>query len=490
MEAVASSPRETLPADAVGGRYTAVRGEDGTWTILDVPILYDCEFPLGKGADGKPRHWHFDRAWMQAAIENAERRRAEGYMGRGFVTHHDPDTGTDSEHDAGFVMPRRVGTVTIDEEQVDALFADLERVPGETYWMIRQGRYPYRSIEANKLGERFVDGVALMKTRAPFCRLPMLTIGREVTVTNSVVEMQAALQERAGLVAVCSAGAALSALLRFDVSDKPDTTDDDAKPDDKGGAPAKDAKDESQKPDAEKPEVVPAWAARLLRVLTGIASKLGAGDDDQDVGGGAGPKDQDDPRKTSKPEGAKAMADTTTTDTAQTAALPEDVSAKLSALQKQASDADAKAAALQLRLDAQDAEKALLAAVDESMAALQRERVAIGTPETMRATLLAHGKKHGITALADQVAMLKQYGSKAPPESLDGADAAVSAGATDLPPAALKFTSLEDRTLAVGFCREYRDGRARGLLRAFPNEDEYVTVRLKAHREMPNAKAG
>lgn len=196
-----------------GGAYTAIQHPDGTWDVLDVPIMGTGEVAT-YGASGKRSgSFDFDRAWLSRAIEVASLRRSEGFLARCFIDHHDGDG---SRCDAGYLMPTRIGTVRMDGEDADALFADLMHVPGEVYTRIRSGRLPYRSMESYDPAGGFVSGLALLATEPPRWRLPMLTIGNEVACESPMVsaETEARIEVDARVVACARSDQAGGAWMR------------------------------------------------------------------------------------------------------------------------------------------------------------------------------------------------------------------------------------------------------------------------------------
>jgi hypothetical protein len=157
-----------------GGRYAWVDNLDGTYNILDVPIL--AELPAGTFPHPVNKD-PVDRAWMERAIAKAKQREDEGHVGSVHVHHH----GAGAEVvEAGRLLLDHVGRLTYDGQERDALFAHILRIPKATFDEIRAGKLPYRSIEGEPWDKCEVVSLAIMPTETPYFRLPMLTLGSEV----------------------------------------------------------------------------------------------------------------------------------------------------------------------------------------------------------------------------------------------------------------------------------------------------------------------
>jgi len=159
-----------------GGAYTFAQNADGTFDIMDVPIMG----PIPEGAHGNAVG--IDRAWMQAAVDRAKvRLREDTYLPPLHERHHPNDRSTR----AGFFLPRYVGTMPYDGQVLDVVFADLKHVPQETLDRIQAGELPYRSIEVNDLDRApEIDSLALLPDEVPFFRFPLLTLGRKIAAAD------------------------------------------------------------------------------------------------------------------------------------------------------------------------------------------------------------------------------------------------------------------------------------------------------------------
>ena len=148
-------------------RYRADRAVDGTFTIFDVPI-----FASHKEERSDGREIDFGTAWLHGALDTAQRRQAEGYMAPLHVSHH----GEGNVEAAGKFRMTRVGKITHDGEEVDALFADLVGVRPEVFDRISRGELSYRSVEILDVNRAEIDSLALLDDEVPFFRFPLLRV--------------------------------------------------------------------------------------------------------------------------------------------------------------------------------------------------------------------------------------------------------------------------------------------------------------------------
>ncbi len=178
-------------SDIPGGRYTAIDNGDGTFDILDVPIVAE----LKKGEKNTP--FDIGRQWHLMALVTNQRREAEGHMAP--LKIHHPELGANRPERAGFLSLTRVGTVRMNGETMSALFARFRRVTAEAFLRIQNVELPYRSVEANWSAFE-IDAVALLDSEVPFHRMEMLTIGQVEKASVS------ALRENKFALAYCALG--------------------------------------------------------------------------------------------------------------------------------------------------------------------------------------------------------------------------------------------------------------------------------------------
>ncbi len=156
----------------MGGAYKFRTNDDGSFTILDVPIM--SEVPPGeKGNKNK-----VSREWMKKAVLKAQQRaKLDGYMAPLHIDHHDTGKSTSP---AGFIIPTRVGKMKYEGKNLWTVFANLE-VQGPIMEKIRRKELPYRSVEIfgwDKPPE--INSLALLSDEVPFFRYPVLTLGDEL----------------------------------------------------------------------------------------------------------------------------------------------------------------------------------------------------------------------------------------------------------------------------------------------------------------------
>lgn len=433
-----------------GGNYDAIRNPDGTYTIFDVPIM-----AAGKIRTLGGNEVDISEAWLARAIQNAARREAEGFMGRLHVHHHD---GKDQVMDAGYLRPKRIGELVIGGRMRRVVFADFVAVPAEVYERIKAKRLPYRSFEANDVRECFIDGVALMPTRAPFYRLPLLTIGRELgSVPGLVAGAKNTLESatsvaRNGLpwVAFASLGHAITGLARFDMgtSEKPkenavraqgDEPKDEAPPADtsggEGGGRVDDLIEQINTAELTIDEI-----GKLKDALEEILQKItGSTPGDEKVAPEMPPMPSENPAE-------PAMA---------AEAVVDENSVRL----------QARLAALEGRLAARERQDEIERAVRAATASLSNYHLGSDREQTLRAV----AEKHGAKGLSLFVETVKSYGAAAPPA---GHALGVGGAGGQLPEDVMAVaTTPEIAESATRAHAEFKDLQANGLLRGMSFKD-------------------
>ncbi len=137
------------PCSLPGGDYTATQNPDGTWNVLDVPVFVEHTIPLlGKDdkpltdADGKPREFAVDAAWMEKAAAKARARfEQDAYLPPLHVEHKADGSRTEL---AGRYKVRRVGPGYYEGQPRAMTYVDLICIPDAQYQEIRAGRLPYK----------------------------------------------------------------------------------------------------------------------------------------------------------------------------------------------------------------------------------------------------------------------------------------------------------------------------------------------------------
>lgn len=152
--------------------YRATQNEDGTWTVHDVPIFPRCTRALeGFG------EFDFDEGWLIDAVQNARRRHQFGYLAPLHIHHTSDPRG---KVRAGFVLPKRVSTMTFSDGTLPVVFADYLQVPDAVFQEMQRGDLPYVSIETRDARKREISACALMPDGVPFAKFPLFTIGEAV----------------------------------------------------------------------------------------------------------------------------------------------------------------------------------------------------------------------------------------------------------------------------------------------------------------------
>lgn len=202
-----------------GTNSHAIKNADGTWDVLDVPIVHDGEIDRYKANGDKADTWITGPEWFRHVIAVHSREEKAGRLGRAFLDHHTQEGG--SQPDAGYIKPHRVGNLTVEGEKKPALFADILSIPDAFYqeW-VKSGRLAGRSIESLVAENGWIDGLALMPTKVPHYSLPILTIGRE-SVSG---ETRDATQGAEMAVACASSAHARAAIARLETPPMADKT--------------------------------------------------------------------------------------------------------------------------------------------------------------------------------------------------------------------------------------------------------------------------
>lgn len=196
-QAVALAIKSCAPTKAqgkasMGGQYEWSKNSDGTYNIFDVPVFAKHVRQLGMklvaDGEGNPKveevTINVDEKWLNKAVELNRRRYEQGqYMGPLHVRHHprSADDGEDTTVEAGHFLLKYVKSVQFEGETVPMLYSDWLRIPAEIFKRIQAGRLPYRSIESLPPNFNEIDSIALLATDVPYFRLPLTSVGKEIT---------------------------------------------------------------------------------------------------------------------------------------------------------------------------------------------------------------------------------------------------------------------------------------------------------------------
>lgn len=163
-----------MPEQKIPGNYVSEKGANGKWTIKDVPIfaeVKDKESQLGQ---------KITPDILKKLLTKAQSRAEEKYFPPLHVNHHQDEKQVTQ---VGFFVATKIGTIIYEEEETSVIFADLVDIPEGFYNMIKDGMFPYRSAEiiGLKSDDPEITSLALLEHDTPFFRLPLLTIGKEIS---------------------------------------------------------------------------------------------------------------------------------------------------------------------------------------------------------------------------------------------------------------------------------------------------------------------
>lgn len=244
-----------------GGRYTAVDLGNGTFNILDVPIMYEIPRSVFNTAED------ISETWMRTAVAKAAKLRDGGYLPPLHVNHHNDGRQVEP---AGKFCPRRVAKKAHMGEEKWCVFADLLEIPAKIYNEIKGRFLPYRSPEFPLKRAPEITSLALMRDEPPHCKFELLTVGREIKAKPAdVVKLDAM-----PALAMLSDGDRAAALFKFDAVKLADKDGEDGKPAEGNG----DSKPEDKKPEgaAKGPDAAYLKCLRALhKNMVSMAEKIG-----------------------------------------------------------------------------------------------------------------------------------------------------------------------------------------------------------------------
>jgi hypothetical protein len=173
---------DTAVFDGIQGNYTATKNKDGKWTIQDVPIfaeVSDANSQIGKKVSAKI---------LQKLVDRAQMRAKENYYPPLHINHH----GENKEViQVGFFLPKSVDIMTYEGKETSVILADLINIEDSAYQLIKQAKFPYRSVELYGLDndEAEITSLALLEHETPFFRLPLLTIQKEIDESEKQISL-------------------------------------------------------------------------------------------------------------------------------------------------------------------------------------------------------------------------------------------------------------------------------------------------------------
>lgn len=200
------APSKSRPSKSAAGATAlpasyAVAREGDIYRVRNVPIFAEHAREM-RGPDGV-QMLRFDAGWLIAAAERATARAAEGYAAPIHLEHH----GREDRPRVGFLGRQSVGWAVVDGESVAVLFADLLIEGKDNLALV--ARYPYRSVEIQRIDAPEIGSLALLESEVPYFRFPLLRLaeaGEAETWTTG---------RQTGLVAGRRSGAGAALLYRW-----------------------------------------------------------------------------------------------------------------------------------------------------------------------------------------------------------------------------------------------------------------------------------
>ena len=153
-----------------GGNYRWTKNDDGTHTILNLPLVATWE----KGKKGI-QYEGDESALNELAAYHKGRYEKGGFLPTAFKRHNDPLIKAEM---SGFIMPTHVAKAMTQHGEKPALFGNL-KVFDAQFDEIKAGRLPYVSPEIHKQTKK-ITGLALLDTEPPENEFPMLIPGEQI----------------------------------------------------------------------------------------------------------------------------------------------------------------------------------------------------------------------------------------------------------------------------------------------------------------------
>jgi hypothetical protein len=173
---------ETRTLSRWGASLTAHHNADGTWDIYDVPIFAE----LAEGAKPSVKT-PIGREWMDRAVKfHQSKYQRQGILNPFHLEHH----GRSATRRGGNFLPKRVaefdclvgseedGTARFEKRWT--LFADLLGIHPEIFAEIKEGRWPFVSVEVLDWNTPELTSLSLLDDDMPFFQFPPLRPERMV----------------------------------------------------------------------------------------------------------------------------------------------------------------------------------------------------------------------------------------------------------------------------------------------------------------------
>lgn len=143
--------------------YRASRDGSGALVVHGVPVFCECE----RG------DFVADAAWVEAAVQNAQRAEREGYFPPLHIRHHERG---DEVRPAGYFRVTGSSRITLKGKTRLAVIADLVVTDPTVQTEVLSRRLPYRSVEILDVTRPAIDSLALLDHETPYLELPMLFV--------------------------------------------------------------------------------------------------------------------------------------------------------------------------------------------------------------------------------------------------------------------------------------------------------------------------
>lgn len=174
---MADAPRETPKIKIKGGDYRWTDTKDGYKVVYDVPLMA----AIKKDTKGAP--YDVDRSELEHYVRVALTRYHEDHFLPTVFVDHNKDLEFQKPVFAGYVLPRRVADVPLENEKGErvptpTVMGDL-KLKNEFFEKVQGGEFPYHSPEL-PWAKRRISGLALLNTKPPFFEFPNFTIGQEM----------------------------------------------------------------------------------------------------------------------------------------------------------------------------------------------------------------------------------------------------------------------------------------------------------------------
>lgn len=138
-------------------KYKYTKNPDGTYTVYAIPV-----FVLGTHRD-----FAYDEAWAARLVDNHTSLQQKDHLPPIFIGHNSPWGSVDEKAANGFLSNIRNVNGTI--------FADFVIHSEQDFQLIRELKYPYRSVEVHN-ADACISGIAMLGGTEPYFKFPRLQL--------------------------------------------------------------------------------------------------------------------------------------------------------------------------------------------------------------------------------------------------------------------------------------------------------------------------